>query len=50
MFIIVFLISCVSEHNPIAVVEVDYEETEFVYISQGYTGIIVAAPFENDIF
>ena len=49
MFFIIALFSCVAR-QPVAVVEIDYSETEFVYIPEGHTGFIVAAPFEQKVF
>lgn len=48
LFILAF-VSCVIS-QPIAIVSVDYSETEFVYIPEGYTGFIVAAPFDQEVF
>jgi hypothetical protein len=49
MFFIFALISC-AIRQPVAVVVIDYSETEFVYIPEGHTGFIVAAPFDQEVF
>jgi hypothetical protein len=49
MFFILGLFSCVIR-EPIAIVSIDYSETEFLYIPEGHTGFIVAAPFDQEVF
>jgi hypothetical protein len=50
MMFILALFSCVTRYEPIANVAIDYSETEFIYIPEGHTGFIVAAPFEQEVF
>jgi hypothetical protein len=48
LFIFVF-ISCVF-NQPLAIVEVDRNNIEGIYIPAGYNGFIVAAPFSEHVF
>ena len=48
LFILAFVSCAISQ--PIAIVSVDYSETEFIYVPEGHTGFIVAAPFDQEVF
>lgn len=49
MLFIFTLLSCVL-HQPLAIVEVDRDNIEGIYIPAGYSGFIVAAPFSDSAF
>lgn len=49
MFFIFTLLSCVLD-QPLAIVEVDRDNIEGIYIPAGYNGCIVAGPFAEHIF
>lgn len=49
MFFIFTLLSCVLD-QPLAIVEVDRDNIEGIYIPAGYNGCIVAGPFSEHVF
>lgn len=49
MFFVFTLLSCVLD-RPLAIVEVDLDNIEGIYIPAGYNGCIVAGPFAERIF
>ena len=44
------ILSCIFSHSPVAIVQSDAAAIDAVYIPQGYTGFIVAAPFDQQVF